>query len=350
VAYIGNPIYQTAFVTDQFSGTGAQTVFVMSVAPANTASVLVSVHGVVQDPSTYAVSGNSLTFSSAPPTGTGNISCRYLGVPAAGVNTTAYRTVTDFTATSGQTTFSVPSYTVGYIDVYRNGVKLGLADYTASSGTTVVLNNACTAGDLVETVSFYVSSVLNAIPAVAGAVNSNYLATGAVTQTQLQGNNVAGNGPTFSAYLSTSYNVTAGTTTLIPINTKEWDTAGCFNNTNSTVTLNGLSVPAYAFCPNVAGYYQINAAMNGTNFSSYDNKSTVFIYKNGSSYKYMDVNFVGGSGATYNDITAMISCVVYFNGTGDYIQIQGIVNSGSGTPQFGGTATWVNGYLARSAT
>jgi hypothetical protein len=125
--------------------------------------MLVSIHGVVQDPSTYAVNGNILTFSSAPPTGTGNISCRYLGIPASGINTTAYRTVTDFTATLGQTTFSVPSYTVGYIDVYRNGVKLAQADYSATNGTTVVLNNACSVNDLVQTVSFYVSSVLNAI-------------------------------------------------------------------------------------------------------------------------------------------------------------------------------------------
>jgi hypothetical protein len=175
MSYIGNPTLQVAFVTDQFSGTGAQTTYTMSVAPANTASVLVSIHGVVQDPTTYAVLGTTLTFSQAPPAGTGNISCRYLGIPASGVNTTAYRTVTDFTATSGQTTFSVPSYTVGYIDVYRNGVKLGLADFTATSGTTVVLANACTAGDLVETVSFYVSSVLNAIPAAAGGVVDSYI-------------------------------------------------------------------------------------------------------------------------------------------------------------------------------
>jgi hypothetical protein len=70
----------------------------------------------------------------------------------------------------------VPSYTVGYIDVYRNGALLGSADFTATNGTTVVLTNAANAGDLVETVSFYVSSVVNAIPAVAGAVNSNYIA------------------------------------------------------------------------------------------------------------------------------------------------------------------------------
>jgi len=176
MSYIGNPINSAAFLTDQFSGNGSTTVFTMSVAPATTSSILVAVSGVVQDPSTYAVAGTSLTFSAAPPTGTGNVSVRYLGIPASGVATTAYRTVTEFTATSAQTTFSVPSYTVGYINVYRNGVMLGSADYTASSGTTVVLASGATTGDLVTTESFYVSSVLNAIPAVAGAVNSTYIA------------------------------------------------------------------------------------------------------------------------------------------------------------------------------
>jgi hypothetical protein len=79
---------------------------------------------------------------------------RYLGIPASGVTTTAYRTTTEFTATAGQTSFSVPSYTVGYVDVYRNGVMLGSADYTATSGTTIVLASGASAGDLVEVISF----------------------------------------------------------------------------------------------------------------------------------------------------------------------------------------------------
>ena len=159
--YIGSSPYQVAFLTDTFSGTGTATSFTMSVAPANTASVLVAISGVVQDPSTYSVSGTTLTFSAAPPTGTGNISARYLGIPASGVTTTAYRTQTEFTATAGQTTFTPPSYTVGFISVYRNGVLLGSADYTATNGTTVVLTTGATAGDLITTQSFYVSSVLN---------------------------------------------------------------------------------------------------------------------------------------------------------------------------------------------
>jgi hypothetical protein len=185
MSYIGNPINSVAFLTDQFSGNGSTTAFTMSVAPATTGSVLVAVSGVLQDPSTYSVVGTTLTFSAAPPSGTGNVSVRYLGIPASGVTTTAYRTVTEFTATAGQTTFSVPSYTVGYIDVYRNGVRQGAADFTATNGTTVVLASAAAAGDLITTESFYVSSVLNAIPAVAGAVNSTYITDAAVTPAKL---------------------------------------------------------------------------------------------------------------------------------------------------------------------
>jgi len=169
--YIGNPIYQSAFVTDQFSGTGSQTVYTMSVAPAGTTNVLVVVSGVVQDPSTYGVVGNTLTFSTAPPSGTGNISCRYLGVPVTGVTTTAYRTVTEFTATASQTTFTPPSYNVGFINVYLNGVLLGSADYTATNGTTVVLATGASAGNILTVESFQISSVANAIPNTAGAID-----------------------------------------------------------------------------------------------------------------------------------------------------------------------------------
>jgi hypothetical protein len=186
MSYIGASPTQTAFVFDTFSGNGSTTAFTMSVAPANTASVLVAVTGVVQDPSTYSVSGTTLTFSQAPPSGTSNISARYLGIPASGVTTTAYRTVTTFTATSGQTTFTPPSYTAGFINVYRNGVLLTpTSDYTATNGTTVVLAVGATTGDTVIVESFLVSSVLNAIPATAGAVNSSYIAAGAVGTTQL---------------------------------------------------------------------------------------------------------------------------------------------------------------------
>jgi hypothetical protein len=179
MSYIGNPLSTSAFLTDSFSGTGSQTAFTLSAAPANTASILVAISGVLQDPTTYSLVGTTLNFSAAPPSATGNISVRYLGIPAAGVVNTAYRTVTEYTATSNQTTFTPPSYTVGFINVFRNGIMLGSADYTANNGTTVVLASGATAGDLIAVESFYVASFVNAIQATPGAVNAGYLANGA---------------------------------------------------------------------------------------------------------------------------------------------------------------------------
>jgi hypothetical protein len=59
------------------------------------------------------------------------------------------RTETTFTATAGQTTFTV-SYTVGQVDVYYNGSKLAPAEFTATTGTNIVLATACQANDIVD--------------------------------------------------------------------------------------------------------------------------------------------------------------------------------------------------------
>ena len=58
-------------------------------------------------------------------------------------------TRTSFTATSGQTAFTV-TYAVGYLQVYLNGVLLATTDYTATSGTGFTLAVGANTGDLVE--------------------------------------------------------------------------------------------------------------------------------------------------------------------------------------------------------
>jgi len=73
-----------------------------------------------------------------------------------GVSFSAY-TRTTFTATAGQTSFTA-TYTPGYLEVYLNGVMLGTADYTATSGTAVVLSVAAISGDLVEIIAFTVGA------------------------------------------------------------------------------------------------------------------------------------------------------------------------------------------------
>ena len=147
------------FAVDNFSGDDSTVTFTLSIGVATSNAIIVVVDGVVQDPSTYGVNSTTLTFSEAPPTGTDNISVRFLSIPANAVDSTAYRTVTEVVVSSAQTEFTVPSYTVNYINVYLNGVKLGEADFTASTGTTVVLAEAADVGDLLTFESFYIAGV-----------------------------------------------------------------------------------------------------------------------------------------------------------------------------------------------
>lgn len=335
MSYIGNTPLTTAFLTNTFSGNASTTVFTMSVAPANTTSVLVAVSGVVQDPSTYSVSGTTLTFSAAPPTGTNNISVRFLGIPASGVTNTAYRTVTSFTATSGQTSFSVPSYTAEYINVYRNGVRLDTTDYTASSGTTVVLNNGCTTGDTVVIESFYVSSVLNAIPATAGSVGTTYIANNSITTDKIAAGaviqadlatGVAGTGPTFSAYLASSGgSISSTTVTKCTFDTERWDTNNNFASSR--------------FTPTVAGYYQINAAFQIAAAAP----GFIEIHFNGAGFKRGAWNI-----GNFQDMA--VSGLVYCNGSTDYVEIYLYQTSGSTvTPQGGASISWFDACLVRSA-
>ncbi len=67
----------------------------------------------------------------------------------------------EYTATAGQTTFTgadsnsaVMAYDAGFIDVYLNGVKLANADYTATTGTSVVLASGASVNDILMVVAY----------------------------------------------------------------------------------------------------------------------------------------------------------------------------------------------------
>jgi hypothetical protein len=61
--------------------------------------------------------------------------------------------IQEFTASAGQTTFTVSGgYASGQILVYANGVLLGTSDYTASDNSTVVLTPARRVNDLIKVV------------------------------------------------------------------------------------------------------------------------------------------------------------------------------------------------------
>jgi hypothetical protein len=163
----------------------------------------------------------------------------------------------------------------------------------------------------------------------------NLVTVPAVTGTAM----VSGNMPAFSAYAGSATSLSGGGFTKVIHNTENFDTAGCFNNTGSTVTLNGISVPSYSFAPNVAGYYQVNANayIEGT-----PNNSVIAIFKNNSGFSYG--SGIGGTAQPYYQAATL----VYLNGTSDYIHVALYTGTSSLTTGFGTNYTF-SASLVRGA-
>ena len=80
MAFIGNTPTTQAFTpaVDYFSGNGSTTAFTLSRPVASVAQVQVVIDNVAQNPSSaYTVSANTITFTSAPLSGTNNIYVYY---------------------------------------------------------------------------------------------------------------------------------------------------------------------------------------------------------------------------------------------------------------------------------
>jgi hypothetical protein len=125
---------------------------------------------------------------------------------------------------------------------------------------------------------------------------------------------MAGNGPAFRATQAVQQQVNVNVADLCAFNTEEFDTNNCYDTAQST------------FTPNVAGYYQINAAagnfVTGSQFGIY-----LSLRKNGTVYSE------GGkvSSGTNSFAAATVSDVIYFNGTTDYVNVLVTGAAASGT-------------------
>jgi hypothetical protein len=120
MAYIGNQVSSVLFTVNTFSGDGSATSFgPMDRAPAGPASVAVFVAGSYKTPSVdYTISGTSIVFTSAPASGTNNITVHHLGngimttlVPSDGsVTSTKLSSNVSITNLTANTTFRLPVF------------------------------------------------------------------------------------------------------------------------------------------------------------------------------------------------------------------------------------------------
>jgi hypothetical protein len=307
--YFGNNPLSASYLTDYFSGNNTTVAFTLSRAPVSASSVIITISGVKQAASTYGVSGTTLTFSAAPPTGTNNIEVLHLGVQPDTVVQPSYRTITEFTATAGQTTFSPASYTVGYIDVYRNGVKLGSADFTATNGTSVVLANACALGDYVRFEGFLITSFNNAITNTAGAVGDSLIAS--VSASKLTGSRTLPN------------TVVPAGSVLQVVSTTKTDTASTSSGTFNDITGLSVSITPTSTSSKILVLLNVTGGNNdgGAAVQLVRDSTAIAIATSatgnrinasfGNYYNNADANSMRGHGLTHLDSPSTTSAVTY---------------------------------------
>ncbi len=138
----------------------------VSLNPVSSQSLIVVLGGVVQEPGAdYTLVGSNIFFTTAPDAGL-SFSGVSLGpaVPITYANDGNIYIRNTYTGAGTTGPFSFPEgYTVGYLDVYRNGVRLRSGtDFVGTSGTNFFLTDAAASGDELEAIGYTVAAFVQA--------------------------------------------------------------------------------------------------------------------------------------------------------------------------------------------
>ena len=239
MAFIGTPLdtrntFQS-LVGKRFNGDGSTTDFTLDVAPGSTLDVEVFVGNVRQDPnSAYTLSGTTLSFTGAPPSGTNNVYVVH------------------------------QAKSVGTIDVPALGVS------TASIQADAI-TEAKIADDAVESEHLN-NNIISGQTELASAPDSTdeLLISDGGTLKRIDVSLIGGtNTPAFHVYLSGDQTISTNTTTKVTFDSEYYDTDSAFAS-------NKFTVPS-----GEGGTYNFNALIKTQSVS--DQKALqVILYKNGS--------------------------------------------------------------------
>ena len=136
----------------------------VAVSPASAQQLRIVLGGVVQSPGIdYTVSGSTITFTTAP-----NSSLDFSGVSLGPAVPITYANDGNIyvrnnyvgAGTTGPFAFA-QGYTIGYLDVYRNGVRLSSGtDFVGTSGTNFFLTEAAEVDDEIKAIDYSVASLV----------------------------------------------------------------------------------------------------------------------------------------------------------------------------------------------
>ena len=287
----------------------------------------------------------------------------YIGVsPSNGV-----RRVHTYTATASQTTFSGAgaegtslSYKdSNFVDVYQNGVKLGDADYTATSGTSIVLGTGATASDLVVIVVFDVFSVADTVSKADGGTfdgNVTMAGTLGVTGNQTNSGNLTVSGAFTSQgiddnadataiTIDSSENVGVGTTSP----SQKLDIVGSSANIRVAESSGGdlrMNVSGSTGGIGTHSNHDLLFRTNSSERMRIDSAGRVLVGKTSANSTLAGVNFeTGGSGF----VTTNVHCA-FFNRQNDdgnlIVLVQQNITEGTISVS-GSTVSYNGGHLSR---
>jgi hypothetical protein len=177
LAYIGNIPTSATFAIDTFSGDNSTVNFTLREAPVATSSLMIFVGGIRQQIESYSLSGTTLTFSEAPPTGSSNIQVVFLGLGASS-------TVPSDGSVSGVklTTGAVTGDKIGLTAINANNIV-----NTSITGNKIA--SAAITGDKIGLTA--ITSNLIASAAITGdkigltAINANNIVDATITNAKL---------------------------------------------------------------------------------------------------------------------------------------------------------------------
>jgi hypothetical protein len=285
MAFIGTPLdTRNTFQSLQgkrFNGDGSTTDFTLDVAPSSTLDIEVFVGNVRQDPnSAYTLSGTTLTFTGAPPSGTNNI---YVVHQAKSVGTI---NAPDNSVDSAQLNTALLT---GATDIGANIADADLFLVDDGAGGTL---RKTAASRLKTYAGFSVSSITGATAlAEEPALTDEMVISDAGTLKRVDMTHVF-NTPGFVAKLTSDQSISHATWTKLALATEIADKSSTFDASTN-----------YRFSPATAGLYHVGM---GTGLEGIDDgeEVTLQIYKNGSAGYYgLSKNMATGNTQTINCTT-----------------------------------------------
>jgi len=138
----------SAVETQIFVGDGSDVTFTLTTAPANENDLIVMIDGVFQDHSVYSLSGNVLTFATAP-ANTRKITVYHFVGAVGGSN----HSIATMTGNNSTDTLNLPTAPVheNNVQVYFDGIYQSKSNFSVS-GTTITFSTAPPTGVLVEAI------------------------------------------------------------------------------------------------------------------------------------------------------------------------------------------------------